>query len=181
MKEIEVKAKLKDKGSIVEKLKNLGCVFEEPITQNDTVYVKNVGSKEIYDTNDVFLRIRAKNKNKFFFTLKKPVKNDLDVFEYETEILTPKEMENALLEMGYKIALRINKTRVITHYNDCEICIDEVEGLGSFIEMEKLTENEDSEEVQKELFNFFISIGINQEDRVLNGYDTLMLQKLEQK
>jgi adenylate cyclase class 2 len=79
--------------------------------------------------------------------------------------------------MGYKEAVRINKTRVITHYNGCEICIDEVEGLGSFIEMEKLAKEGDSEKIQEELFEFFKRLGITNEDRVFWGYDTLMLSR----
>lgn len=176
MKEIEIKAKLKNKEVIIERLQKLGCIFEEQITQNDTVYVKNLGSVEVYNANDVFLRIRVKNKSKIIFTLKKRLKNDLDALEHETVIDSKEEMEKALFLMGYQEAIKINKTRIITHFNGCEICIDEVEGLGSFIEMEKLVEEADSEKIQDELFNFFISIGIESEDRVFSGYDILILK-----
>ncbi|MES2930674.1 MAG: class IV adenylate cyclase [Patescibacteria group bacterium] len=177
MKEIEIKAKLNNKEEIVGKLKNLGCSFEEQITQNDVVYVKNLGSAEEYNKNDVFLRIRIKNNLKSFFTLKKRIKNDLDALEYETEITSPGEMENALLLMGYQKAVYVNKTRIITHHDEYEICIDEVENLGSYIEMEKLVTDGDSEKIQDEMFTFFLSLGIKSEDRIMTGYDILMLQK----
>jgi adenylate cyclase, class 2 len=176
MKEVEVKAKLKNKDVVMKKLTELGCVFEDPIVQNDTVYAKNVGSIEVFKANDVFLRIRIKNNSKAIFTLKKRMKNDLDALEYETGIDSKDEMEQALFLMGYQESARVNKTRIITHYNGCEICIDDVEGLGSFIEMEKLTEEGDSEEIQNELFAFFITLGIIPEDRVTVGYDILILQ-----
>ena len=179
MKEIEIKAKLNNREDVVEKLKALGCVFEPAITQEDVVYVKNIGSLEDFRNNDVFLRIRIKNKGKILFTLKKRMSNDLDALEHEVEVSSKEEMEQALFLMGYKEAVRVNKTRVITHHDSCEICIDEVENLGSFIEMEKLTEEGNSEQIQEELFKFFESIGIKQDDRVLSGYDILMIQKKE--
>ncbi len=87
------------------------------------------------------------------------------------------EMHQALLVMGYKEGSRVNKTRVTTTYDGCEICIDEVENLGSFIEMEKMTDGMDSERIQTELFNFLKSLGIKEEDRVFIGYDLLMLSR----
>jgi adenylate cyclase, class 2 len=177
MKEIEIKAKLRDRAAVMKKLESLGCVFEKIMTQNDVVYAKNVGSLEAFRTNDAFLRIRVKTGPKILFTVKKPMANDLDALEHEVEVSSAEEMEQAIFLMGYKEAVRINKTRVVTNYNGCEICIDEVENLGSFIEMEKLTQEGDSEKIQEELFEFFKSLGISTEDRVLSGYDTLMLSR----
>ena len=161
----------------MEKLKVLGCVFDTAITQEDIVYAKNVGSLKNFRDNDVFLRIRVKNKKKILFTLKKRMTNDLDAIEHEVEISSKEEMEQALFLMGYKEAVRVNKTRVITHYDTCEICIDDVENLGTFIEMEKLTKDGDSDKIQEELFKFFESLGISRTDRVMSGYDILMLQE----
>ena len=68
MKEVEIKARLREKEKITNNLKKLGCIFEESCTQEDIVYVRNVGSLTDYLSNDVFLRIRVKNDNKVFFT-----------------------------------------------------------------------------------------------------------------
>jgi len=97
--------------------------------------------------------------------------------EHEVTVNSKEEMRQILSLMSYQEAVRINKTRVTTKYNGCEICIDEVEGLGSFVEMEKLTESGDAEKIQEELFQFFISLGIDRQDRVTKGYDILMLEK----
>jgi adenylate cyclase class 2 len=177
MKEIEIKARLHDRAAVMKKLESLGCVFENAMTQNDVVYVRNVGSLEKFRGNDAFLRIRVKNNSKILFTVKKPMANDLDALEYEVEVSSASTLEQALLLMGYKEAVRINKTRIVTQYDGCEICIDEVEDLGSFIEMEKLAEEGDSEEIQTELFEFFKTLGITNEDRVFLGYDSLILTK----
>lgn len=179
MKEVEIKARLRDREKVVEKLESLGCTFESPVTQNDVVYAEHVGSLEQFRSNKVFLRLRVKNGTRILFTLKKRMANDLDAIEHEVEVSSQEEMAQALALMGYQEAVRVNKTRVITHYNDCEICLDEVENLGTFIEMEKLTESGDSETIQEEMFKFFESIGITRADRVMSGYDILMLEKNE--
>lgn len=179
MKEVEIKAKLRDKDTIMKRLADLGCTFEALITQNDKVFVEDTSSIKAFKANRFFLRIRIKNNSVAIFTVKKKGVNDLDSFEHETVIENPDEMEKALLMIGYKEMVRINKTRMITHYNDDEICIDEVEDLGSFIEMERLTEDESAnpEDIQARLFEFFKTLGIQEEDRVTSGYDILMLQK----
>ncbi len=177
MKEIEIKAKLRDKKTVMQKLESLGCKFEPKITQEDIVYVENVGSVEIYNANKAVLRLRVKNGKKVLFTAKKKTKNGLEAIEYEVEVSSRDEMEKALLLMGLQEAVRINKTRIITHYDGCEICIDDVENLGAFIEMEKLVEDGDALTIQEELFQFFEKIDISRDDRVMVGYDILMLSK----
>ncbi|MDD5165532.1 MAG: class IV adenylate cyclase [Candidatus Pacebacteria bacterium] len=178
MREIEIKAKLKNKARTMKRLRAMGCVFEAPITQNDSVYTKRIGSLAVYRNNDAYLRIRIKNGIETLFTYKKKGVNDLDSIEHEVTIDSKEEMEHALLHMGYKKAMKIDKVRTITHYNGCEICIDNVKGLGIFIEMEKLTNSSGSaNKIQDELFEFFKAIGIDKKDRVASGYDILILQK----
>ena len=177
MREIEIKALLNDKKAVMDKLTKLGCVFEPEATQLDTVYAERVGSLEKYFSNKNFLRLRVKNNGKVLFTIKQPQKNWLDKIECEFEVSSKEEMEKALDLMGYQKALVINKKRTITHYNGCEICIDEVENLGSYIEMEKMVEEGDADKIQEELFVFFETLGISRKDRIGVGYDILMLEK----
>ena len=176
MKEIEVKARLKNKDQIFEKLKSLGCVLSAPIRQVDTVYTKIVGSVEEYLKNDHFLRIREKSDGRFIFTVKKPLSNlVLTKAEHETEIKNPIELEQALFLMGYQTANKVIKVRQTTHCKDFEICIDEVENLGSFIEVERMSDD-DMDAVRKELNEFLDSLGVSSEDQVHKGYDILAIE-----
>ena len=59
-----------------------------------------------------------------------------------------------------------------------EICLDVVEGLGTFIEVEAFADGK-TEEVQERLFAFLRTLGIKDEDRVTKGYDTLVREKNE--
>lgn len=177
MREIEIKAKLLNKDLVMKKLSALGCVFEPEIKQSDTVYCLKAGSVKTYRSNKNFLRLRVRNDGKVLFTVKQPQKNHLDKIEYETEIGSRDKMEQALLLLGYQEAVCVDKKRIITHYNGCEICIDDIKDLGLFIEMEKLVPEGNGGKIQEELFKFFETLGISRDDRVLFGYDILMLQK----
>ena len=73
MKEIEVKAYLKDTHTLFKKLQSIGCVLSEPIHQIDTVYTKTIGSVSDYLKNDHFVRIREESDGTFLFTVKKPL------------------------------------------------------------------------------------------------------------
>ena len=178
-KEIEVKAKLNNSEEVISKLKELGCVLSEPIIQHDIIFVdNNYGVVDKFQPDKNLLRIRE-SSGKFILTLKQPKSNEQDAIEHETEIKNFGEMKEILEHMGLHEAVQVHKTRRKTHYNDWEICLDEVEGLGSFIEVEKIADNPDVEAVQNELFDFLKSLGIKPEDRVTNGYDTLVYRKIK--
>ncbi len=175
-KEIEVKAKVSSFQSVREQLEKLGCIFSEPIRQEDDVFVNFDGDFTQLKLGENFLRIRRENKvgkTRILFTLKQSQTNELDCIEKETEITDAEQFEGALILMGYHKAISVHKNRVKTKYKDMEICLDEVDHLGSFIEVEKITEGE-GDTVQEELFNFLETLGVKREDRVINGYDTLM-------
>lgn len=177
-KEIEVKAKVRDPKLLFDKIKSLNINLSEKIVQNDETFVdSNFGDYSKFQSGKNILRIR-KNNERYIFTLKQPQKNELDCIEKETDIIDPEEFRDALILMGYKPVVKINKVRRKAKYNDYEICVDEVEGLGTYIEVEKITdENINSEQVQEELFDFLENLGITKDDREIHGYDTLIHTK----
>lgn len=179
-KEIEVKAKLNNSDEVISKLKKLGCVLSEPLTQHDIIFVDdNYGIFDEFQPDKNLLRIRESN-GKFILTLKQPKSNEQDAIEHETEVKDAIEAKEILEHMGLHEAVQVHKIRRKTNYNDWEICLDEVEGLGSFIEVEKITDSSDVEAVQNELFVFLQSLGVKKEDRVTSGYDTLVYRKNHQ-
>lgn len=179
MKEIEVKALLKNKEEVIAKLETLGCALGEPIRQVDTVYTRiPAKTVEEYLKNDHFVRIREKSDGRFIFTVKKPLSKEvLTKAEHETEVVNAKELEQALFLMGYQVANKVIKLRCTARYKEFEICIDEVEELGSFIEIEKMSK-EDPEIVRKDLIDFMISIDVSLDDEVKKGYDILAIERI---
>lgn len=176
-KEIEVKAKVDNLEELAKKLESLGIELSEPITQNDQTFVdENYGDYAAFQPDKNILRIRENNE-KFIFTLKQPKSNEMDALERETEITDPTEFKEALLLMGYKSVVEIHKVRRKAKYKDYEICLDEVKELGTFVEVEKITNDDNAEEVQEGLFQFLESLGVKREDGVTNGYDTMVYKK----
>jgi adenylate cyclase class 2 len=174
-KEIEVKAKVNNLEELKSKLIELGCIFNEPEVQEDTTFVNFDGDYTVFMPETNFIRIR-KTKDSIIFTLKRPQSNELDCIEREVKVSDSKQLQDMLKFMGYHSVVNLTKTRTKTKYNDMEICLDEVKELGSFIEVEKVVEG-NGNLVQEELFSFLETLGINREDRVLNGYDTLVYLK----
>jgi adenylate cyclase, class 2 len=183
MREVEVKAHIRNAEELLEKLKELGSVLGEPVTQADTVYVKETGSMETFLANEHFLRIR-KTPEKVIFTLKyHPGRtgngNSLAMpIEHEVEVTNESELKEMLKLLGFQPALCITKTRRTTDVGEYEVCIDEVEGLGSFIEVEKLLEHEeDTEETVAMMKVFLESLGVAAEDIGVKRYDVQVLER----
>lgn len=176
-REVEVKARVTNFEELKNKLVALGVSLSEPITQNDETFVdSNFGTYDQFQPGKNILRIRESN-GKYIFTLKQPRSNEMDCIERETVITDPQEFREALLLMGYKPAVEIHKVRIKAKYKDYEICLDDVKELGSFVEVEKITEDENADEVQNELFSFLESLGVSKESRETHGYDTLVYLK----
>ena len=73
------------------------------------------------------------------------------------------------------MANKVTKVRQTTNVGEFEICIDEVEDLGSFIEIEKISD-EDSDAVRSELNDFLEILGVSASDEVHKGYDILIME-----
>lgn len=179
MQEIEVKARVKNKELVLQKLDELGCMLSSPITQKDRIYIQH-GATFPIALGDNALRIREQN-NTFIFTLKQPQKNELDCIEQEVTIDDPESMDEICKLLGYYEVSQVEKIRRKCRYQEYEICLDEVKNLGTFIEVEKQVEAGNGEAVQKELFAFLQTLGITASDQVFHGYDILLYQQQKKK
>lgn len=176
MREIEVKAKVKDFKSIIKKLEELGCELNDPLIQSDRIYLHKYTKFSEIKIGTPVLRIRESN-GKYTLTLKKRISNELNKSEYEIIINSPQEAEKIIENIDFYLSVRVNKKRIKCKYKDMEICLDIVNELGDFIEVEKLSEEVDSQSIQEELFQFLEKLGISREDRVFEGYDTMIYFK----
>lgn len=172
MREIEVKATLKDKQGLLLRAKKMGIVFGPAMTQDDITYETTVPKD---DPKWNIFRIRQQD-GKSILTMKyKASSRPRDNHERESLIDSPKEVADMLERVGYKAGVRIRKTRQIATYKGLELCVDEVDGLGSFVEVEKLAEDDASvDEVQDALWLLLEQLGVHPRDRIYKAYDTLM-------
>lgn len=182
MREIEVKAKVSSIADIIRRLENDRQFMSDPVTQRDQVFgVSGVDGGS--GNHEPWLRIRTETKNehtKYLFTLKKSVTNQLDSIEHETEVADAVELEQIILHSGFEPYSDLTKMRRKVKVGDIEICIDQVDMLGDFIEAEKLTDDDDAdyEAIIAELWALLESYGVSRDDEVTDGYD-VMMKRLE--
>lgn len=179
MFEVEVKAKIIDFNSIIDKLASLDCTLSCPLVQKDRIFLHSSLKFEDIKRGDSVIRIRDSN-GEITLNLKKQLSNELANFEEQTIISDIDSMVQVLQALGFVQVLSLEKTRRKTKYKDLEICLDRVEGLGDFIEVEKLCKDGDSDKIQDELFKFLESLGVKKSDRVFKGYDSLIFEKNKQ-
>jgi adenylate cyclase, class 2 len=176
--EIEIKAKIQNLDALISKLEEMGCVLSEPIIQDDYIFNQKGVDLKNHGHNTPVLRIREQG-DRIIFTLKKNRNNELDCIEKETDVCDRNALKDIIELLGFEQTIEVHKKRRKGSYGDYEICLDEVQELGSFIEVEKMSE-EDGEKVQNELFEFLKKLDVHKEDRVLIGYDTQVWLKHNQ-
>ncbi len=149
-------------------------MLSEPISQHDVVYSLKGSRKEFESAQagDNIIRIR-RMKDVAQLNLKQQCSAELDNLEYETEVKSPDETHNILQTLGWYPMVEVRKMRRKGKLGECEICLDEVEKLGTFVELEKLTDDDaDSEKIQEELLQELESLGLSRNDKETIGYDT---------
>lgn len=176
VKEIEVKARVQNVDELLRKIEELGVTFGSTLTQYDRVFLPNGTTIKEITAGVSALRIRIENGSKTIFTLKQRQNVELSAIEAEVEIVDGESLPALIQLLGYYEVLSIHKKRRKAEYKEYEICLDEVEGLGSFIEIQKFS-SEDGEKIQNELFDFLKQFGIKDSDRERKGYDTLIDEK----
>ena len=181
MREIEIKARANNIPSIVEAITRQGGSVSEPIIQHDRVYGM-VGVAGASENGEPWLRIRSETKagvTKQLFTLKKSITNQMDSIEHETEVLDEKEIEAIIKHLNFVPYSDLTKTRRKAKIGEVEVCVDHLEGLGDFIELEKLTDEVVAYDVViAELWTIFESLGVIKADEITDGYDVLMNKHL---
>ena len=99
--------------------------------------------------------------------------------EYETEI---KDIEQARLifkALDFTLVTTVDKTREIYHYDDFEIALDQVKGLGDFVEIEHKGDGkgEDATEITAKMVKFLKDLQVGKIYRNHVGYAFRTLSK----
>jgi len=174
MREIEIKLKVKNLEELENKLIKSGFKISKEIKQHDIIYTNanKHGNFDNIKEGNIVLRIR-KEGNISKMTLKQEKTNEMDNLEYETDVSNPEETHQIFLALGWKPEVEVKKIRKKGKIGDYELCLDSVEQLGNFIELEKMTkDNDDPQKVRKELFDTLRPFGFSEADEETKGYDT---------
>lgn len=173
VREVEVKYRVDDADCLLAALKERGIELSAPAHQDDQAYAPEGWSFGDNKLGVSFVRLRTMS-GAHTFTLKRPDENALSCDEHETAVGDRAQMHCAILAMGFYPTVRIAKTRRTAAVGDLSLCVDEVAGIGTFLELERLVaDGVPGETVQAELAAFVRALGIEAE-RIEETYDSLV-------
>ncbi len=156
MLEVEIKAKCNDLDAVKSKIVDLGgaCISNE--LEEDCYF--NHPSRDFGKTDEA-LRIRKVN-DIIFCTYKGPKLGGKTKtrFEKEVQIHDADAMQEILQKLGFALYGKVQKKRDVYLLNEVTICCDDVKGLGTFVELEMISNNR--EEAEKRLFALAEKLGL---------------------
>ena len=174
MREIELKFKVDDMNDLLAKLRDMDCEVSEILSQNDTIYVSDLNHVESVE-GSIWLRVRKENE-KVELNLKKQSAKIQESKEIEFEVSSYEKANQLLETLGYQKWVVVNKKRRYSKYLNYNLCIDEVERLGSFLEIELLVDEEDKKDYISDLLEIAKTFELTEDNIVNSHYDTMFSQ-----
>lgn len=174
MREIEIKFKVENIEDLITRLVNKGCTISDTISQKDTIYVGNLNDTESRE-GATFLRVR-KTDNKIELNYKKQSNKLMESQEIEFGVDSYEKANEFLKALGFQEWVQVNKKRRNTTFGAYNICIDEVERLGNFVEIELLIQEKEEKDYEAQLLSVAKELGISTENRVNSHYDTMIAE-----
>jgi adenylate cyclase class 2 len=176
MIEIEIKARA-DLDALRKKLKQEGAALERTVEQTDVYY--NAPDRDFGRTDEA---LRLRNEGGQIFLTYKGKKLDAKSKtrkEVEVEVADFDKMEDILLSLGFKRTLRVHKIREIYRLDGAVVCLDRVDGLGNFVELETLAVDESEIEKRRDwLIGMMRGLGVKG-DLIRESYLEMLLAKKE--
>jgi len=157
MLEVEIKSRCSDLDSVKKTIVESGGTFISTEVEEDW-YFNHPGRD--FGKTDEALRIRKVN-DMVFCTYKGPKLGGKTKtrFEKEVQIHDAVAMQEILQRLGFILYGTVQKKRDVYLLNEVTICCDDVKGLGTFVELEMISNNK--EEAEKRLFALAEKLGLS--------------------
>jgi adenylate cyclase class 2 len=179
--EVEMKFAVSDLATVERKLAALGATIGENTQQVDTYF--NHPARDFAATDEA-LRIRRQG-DAWRLTYKGPKLDATAKTRREIELpLTSdgcqaEQWREVLLALGFRVVADVKKTRRTMHIpfagRAIEAALDEVEGLGSFVELELIADEDDLEAAQAVIAKLAGELGLEQPER--RSYLEMLLEE----
>ncbi len=177
--EVELKFPVVNLQAPLAALAELGAVKQKSLRQRDTYFAHPVRS--FAETNEA-LRVRQVNDENRI-TYKGPVIDQEIKMRREIEIPFQSGAADELLELleilGFTQVRSVEKTRDVYHLDwrdhSCEVCIDQVEELGSFLEVETVVESDGREQAKQAVLDLAAELGLSSPEP--RSYLQMLLQR----
>ena len=181
--EIEIKLPLKNLKETLEILTDQGFQETAQIREEDTYF-----NSVYHDVKkrDEALRIRTStdcrsgiSKTQINFKGPKLDKISMSRMELETEVSDAEVLKNILIHLDFFTVASVMKTRKYLKCGKLTACLDQVEGLGDFLELEVIAEQEsERKEILSKMEDLLAILGYHMSDTVQTSYLSMLPKKL---
>ena len=177
--EVEVKLKIEDPEQLIEKLEGLGFIKGEQLLESDTYFTSEnpdfvklgealrVRQIRNVDTDEISAVITYKGKKL----------DDRSMAREELELEIPDaEVGKTLLQrIGFYSVPVLAKKRWYFRRNEMTACVDQVTGLGDYLELEIIVETEaEREGALQRIENVLVSLGHSMKDTTRHSYLSML-------
>lgn len=171
MLEVEVKYRAADPAAVVAKLLALGAAKVEDRADADHYF--NAPDRDFKQTDEAFRlrRIGAKNR----LTYKGPKRDTATKARTEIEVTladgdaTAGDTEKMLVSLGYRPVAVVCKRRTVYHLArggfELEACVDDVDRVGSFVELEIVADESRFEDAKPAVLALAAELGLTDQER----------------
>lgn len=177
MIEVEIKVPVLNREKIIDELKQTGFVCGDLVRESDLYFDNECGQIK---KSDGALRLRScenltQQHTKQWMTCKGPKLDEISMTrtEMEMEIGCVNTGEAILKFLGYVHTYPVTKLRQYYFLKEKEIsaCLDQVEGLGDFLELEQVVKTEEERpEALKNLLSILEKLGFSEESMIRESY-----------
>lgn len=184
MIEVEIKAKISDGAELEKTLRALGFAQKETSMEQDIYYN---GNDRDFRKTDEALRIRtcrkiksAEEENTLTYKGPKLGKESQTRRELELPFGDADTMGQILSALGYSPILEVKKLRKTYGMGEITACVDCVDSLGDYLELEKLVENQsDYPKAVEQLYQWLSTLGIPESSLTQCSYLELLMKQMK--
>jgi len=179
--EVELKFPVRDPSAVIERVQAEGAVYEATQQQCDVYY--NHPSRNFAETDEA-LRIRTLN-GQHRITYKGPLVDETTKTRREIEIPIGESVEDGtrftelLSALGFREVRTVRKSRrlyrMMWKTRSVEFCVDDVDELGTFVELETIADEADLNAARDSLRRLAAKLGLENSER--RSYLRLLLEQ----
>lgn len=184
MVEVEIKASLAglSVASLLERAGMLEFRATAQLKETDTYF--NGNDRDFRSTDEAFRlrRVRAlpDGREVSLLTYKGPKMDQISHTrtEYETAVADGETAQKLLEALGYRPLFTVDKLRREYQLDDVTLCLDEVTGLGMYLELETLTPSaQQREEAVARLLELLDQLAVSRDRLTRQSYLELLIRK----
>jgi adenylate cyclase, class 2 len=175
MIEIERKFRLSpDKKSALEEEIQAKYGPIEPVRQIDEVFLYGMDSFVGFKQGMPITRLRTAD-GVTTLAYKRRINNGGDMLEHELVVSSADTLRAILGEMDYRLVTKVDKVRLEAKVGAMALALDTVQGLGDFLEVEVMAEDESSlEATEHQIMTTAAGFGLTEADLEPRKYDQMV-------